>query len=198
MRARGVRDLAVLRALERVPRHMFVPQRHRELAGRDLPIPIDCGQTLEASWLTARMIEALRIERGHRVLEIGSGSGYATALLAQLCAEVFGVERFKSLATVANARLAELCISNAAVAWADGLNLPATAGQFDRILVHGVLDGGRDHLLARLSDAGAIICATDTSAGQVLVRLGLASDDTTVILEGCRLQPLQHGLAATL
>ena len=197
MRARGIRDLAVLRALELVPRHKFVLHRYRDLACRDLPIPIGCGQTLEAPSLAAIMIEALRIGRDQRVLEIGSGSGYATALLSQLGVEVLGVERFKSLAIGAQARLVELTLSNAAVVWADGLSLPET-GQFDRILVHGLLVARPEHLLARLSDNGALICALSTGDGQALVRLSKAPDDVQIVLDGCRLQPIQQGLAAAL
>ena len=88
MRARGVQDLAVLRAFELVPRQTFVPHRYLDLASRDLALPIGCGQTLDEPWLVARMIEALSVERGHRVLEIGAGTGSTAAILAQLAAEV--------------------------------------------------------------------------------------------------------------
>ena len=198
MRTRGIRDLAVLRALELVPRREFVPQRYRDLACRDLPIPIGCGQTLESPWLAARMIEALRVDRDLRVLEIGSGSGYATALLARCGAEVLGVERFKSLAVAADARLVELNVSNASVIWADGLDLPETTGRFDRILVFGALSARPEHLLARLSDAGALICALDMGAGQDVVWMSNAPESTRVIVSGSRLQPIQQGLAAAL
>src|ERR1700754_1811922 len=79
MRARGIQDLAILRALERVPRELFVPHHYVDLARRDLALPIGCGQTLSEPFLVARMIEALAPERNDRVLEIGTGSGYATA-----------------------------------------------------------------------------------------------------------------------
>ena len=105
LRARGVRDLAVLRAFETVPRDRFVPERYTAMAARDLPLPIACGQTTHEPWLLARAVEALAVEPGHRVLEVGSGSGYVTAVMAQLAGEVLGLERWASLAEAAQARL---------------------------------------------------------------------------------------------
>ena len=90
LRARGIQDLNLLRALEIVPREIFVPHRFADLAGRPIALPLRCGQTLPEPWLAARMIEALAPARHHRVLEIGTGSGYATALLARLSREVPG------------------------------------------------------------------------------------------------------------
>ena len=80
MRARGISDVAVLRALETTPRELFVPHRYRDLALRDIALPIPCGQTMPEAWLVARMMEALDLEPRHRLLEIGAGSGYATAM----------------------------------------------------------------------------------------------------------------------
>ena len=98
LRARGIQDLNLLRALEIVPREIFVPHRFADLARRPISLPLRCGQTLPEPWLAARMIEALAPARDHRVLEIGTGSGYATALLARLSREVLSIERFQSLA----------------------------------------------------------------------------------------------------
>ena len=117
MRARGIQDISVLRAFEIVPRQAFVPRRYLDLAQRDLALPIDCGQTLPEPWLVARLIEAAKVERKHRVLEIGAGTGYATAILSHLAADVISLERYQSLAIAAQARLDAQGIENAAVVW---------------------------------------------------------------------------------
>jgi len=201
MRARGIQDLAVLRAFELVPRHAFVPHRYLDLVSRDLALPIGCGQTQNEPWLVARMIEALRLEPAHRVLEIGSGTGYATAILAHLCAEVMGLERFGSLALAAQARLVDLKIANAAVVWGDGLAVPLQIEPFDRILVHGLLKEVPSALLDRLAPTGVIVCARPAANGQAIVRLDKsaeAEDPLETVVCGCRFQPIQPGLAATL
>ena len=199
MRAQGIRDLRVLRAFELVPRAYFVPSRHESLAARDLAIPIDCGQTLNEPGLVARMIEALAVEPGHRVLEIGAGTGYATAILAQLGDEVIGIERFQSLATAAGARLDALGIANAAIVWGDGLSLPADVAPFDRILVHGILEEPAD-LLRRLTPGGVLVCAAIRDGAQAIARStrGLDGHVTETSAGSCRLQPLVPGLAAAL
>src|SRR5580658_998009 len=93
MRARGVGDLRLLRALERVPRAMFMPQRYADICSRDIALPIGCGQTAPPPSIVAAMIAALDLEPDARVLEVGAGSGYAAALLAQLAGEVIALER---------------------------------------------------------------------------------------------------------
>ena len=106
MRQRGVGDVKVLRAMERTPRSFFVAQRYADIAARDIALPIGGGQTAPPPSTTAAMLEALRLEPKHSVLEIGAGSGYAAALLAQLAADVLAMERCQSLAVEAAARLA--------------------------------------------------------------------------------------------
>ena len=115
----------MLRAFELVPRQAFVPRRYLDLAQRDLALPIDCGQTLPEPWLVARMIEAAKVERTHRVLEIGAGPHATAAILSHLAADVIALERYQSLAIAAQARLDAQGIENAAV-WGDGLALPAS------------------------------------------------------------------------
>jgi protein-L-isoaspartate(D-aspartate) O-methyltransferase len=135
LRASGIRDLDLLRALEKVPREIFVPHRLVDLARRDLALPIGCGQTLSEPSLIARMVEALALARNQRVLEIGTGSGYSTAVLAEIVEEVVSIERFQTLAIAARLRLQRLGKMNATVIFADGLAISAEAGPFDRILV---------------------------------------------------------------
>jgi protein-L-isoaspartate(D-aspartate) O-methyltransferase len=159
LRARGIQDLNLLRALENVPREIFVPHRFADLARRPISLPLRCGQTLPEPWLAARMIEALAPARDHRVLEIGTGSGYATALLARLAREVLSIERFQSLAIEAETRLARLAIGNAAVAFGDGLAILPGIGPFDRIIVQGLLTEIPENLLAVLAVGGLLVAA---------------------------------------
>ncbi len=199
MRALGVQDWRVLRAFELVPRAPFVAPRHQGLASRDIALPIGCGQTTAEPGLIARMIEALCVERAHRVLEIGAGSGYATALLAQLADTVLGLERFRGLAVAAQERLDARGRGDAAVVWADGLAATGLGdAAFDRVIIHGVLDIVPDGLIARLTDGAVLVCARRTGGAQTIVRLsgrGL-SDERPVC--ACRLQAMRPGLAGTL
>src|ERR1700722_3570312 len=120
MRARGINDLDLLRALERAPRALFMPPRFADIAGRDIALPIGCGQTSLPPTIVAAMIAALNIKPAHRVCEIGTGTGYCAALLAQLANTVVSLERFQTLALEAQARLKTFGLSNVAVLWADG------------------------------------------------------------------------------
>ena len=200
MRARGIQDIRVLRAFELVPRQAFVPRRYLDLAQRDLALPIDCGQTLPEPWLVARMIEAARVERTHRILEIGAGTGYATAILSHLAADVISLERYQSLAISAQARLDAHGIDNAAVVWGDGLALPASLDPVDRVVVHGVLDVVRATLTDRLAEGGILVCARPTPDGPVVARIAKDANGTfaETLLGPCSLQPILPGLAATL
>jgi protein-L-isoaspartate(D-aspartate) O-methyltransferase len=157
MRARRISDVAVLRALETVPRDKFVPHRYVDMALRDVALPIGCGQTMPEPWLVARMMEALAVSKKHRVLEIGTGSGYATAILARLAGEVLSLERFRSLALESTSRLLRLGISNAIVLHADGLAPPDHIGLFDRILIHMRLESLPDRYMAMLATGGSIV-----------------------------------------
>jgi protein-L-isoaspartate(D-aspartate) O-methyltransferase len=159
LRARGIQDLRLLRALEIVPREIFVPHRFADLARRSIALPLRCGQTLPEPWLTAKMIEALAPLPRHRVLEIGTGSGYATALLARMAREVLSMERFKSLAIEAEARLARLGITNAGVVFGDGLAILPGIGPFDRVIVQGLLAEVPENLIAALSEDGLLVAA---------------------------------------
>lgn len=203
LRARGIQDLNLLRALENVPREIFVPHRFTDLARRAIALPLRCGQTLPEPWLTARMIEALAPASDHRVLEIGTGSGYATALLARLVREVLSIERFQSLAIEAEARLEQLSIKNAAVVFGDGLAVTPSLGPFDRIIVQGLLGDIPENLIALLGTGGVFVTGRlDPSAPshRKIVRIvrneegGL--DEAPIC--GCRLQPLLPGEARAL
>ena len=199
MRALGVQDHRVLRAFELVPRAHFVAPRHGDLAARDVALPIGCGQTTAEPGLIARMIEALNVERTHRVLEIGAGSGYATAILAQLAETVLGLERFRSLAVAAQGRMDERGIGNAAVVWADGLVATGLGDEaFDRIIVHGVLDSVPETLTARLNEGAVLVFARRTGGAQDIVQLSGRTLSVERSVCTCRLQPMRSGLAGAL
>ena len=125
MRARGINDLGLLRALERAPRALFMPPRFADIAGRDIALPIGCGQTSPPPSIVAAMIAALDLKPAHRVCEIGTGTGYCAALLAQLANAVVSLERFQTLAVEASARIKAFGLANVAVHWADGFELHA-------------------------------------------------------------------------
>ena len=195
LRSRGIRDLAVLRALEGVPRDAFVPHRYADLATRDIALPLACGQTMSEPSLIARMLEALAVGPAHRVLEVGSGSGYATAVLSRLGVEILGVERFRTLAQAARARLSTLGITNATVVWGDGLAVTPDRGPFDRVLVHGVLPDVPDDLAALLAPEGTIVFARALSDGQHVLHGRRTHDGTwtTTPVTPSRLRPLYDG-----
>lgn len=159
LRARGIADVGVLRALETVPRHLFVPHVYTDLAWRDIALPIACGQTMPEPYQLARIMEALQVQPRHRVLEIGTGSGYGTAILARLGSEVVSFERYRTLSTEASVRLRELGFDNARVIHGDGLAPPAELGVFDRIVLNGAVSEIPQAIAALLAREGVILHA---------------------------------------
>ena len=121
LRALGIRDIGLLRAMELVPREVFAPRRFTDLSRTDVSLPLPCGQTMTAPRTVAAMLLALGLQSGHRILEIGTGSGYVTALLARLGAEVVSVERFNTLAASAVQHLKIVEVANARIETGDGL-----------------------------------------------------------------------------
>ncbi len=172
LRARGIRDLRLLRALERAPRSLFMPQRYADVAARDIALPIGGGQTSPPPSVVAAMIEALDPPPRGRVLEVGAGSGYATALLAQLSGEVVSLERRRMLALEAAARLSAFGVDNARVEWVDALAYDPGPARFDAILVHAAVDSPPTRLLAPLNEGGALVAvvAGERPADQRIVR----------------------------
>lgn len=197
LRERGIANIAVLRAMETLPREHFVPHRHADLAWRDIALPIACGQTMPEPFLVARMVESLNLLGAHRVLEVGTGNGYSTAILARIAKEVVSVERFHSLAVAAATRLAGLGLANAQVLHGDGLNLSEEIGLFDRIVLQGSVKELPPALLSRLAAGGVIIYARQGDDGTSLMRLvHEAGGFRTEKIGACRLQPLIMGVLA--
>src|SRR5471030_580819 len=130
LRRRGISDQAVLRAMEEIPRDLFVEPSDRLDAWRDSALGIACGQTISQPFVVGYMTEQLQLRPGHRVLEIGTGSGYQAAILSRLCRQVLTVERYRTLADSARARLEKLACDNVEVMLGDGFDLPANLGDF--------------------------------------------------------------------
>src|SRR3569833_268087 len=140
LRRRGISDQAVLRTLEEVPREDFVGPNDRAEAYRDSAMAIACGQTISQPFVVAYMTEQLQLQKKHRVLEIGTGSGYQAAVLSRLAGQVLTIERFRTLADTARQRLEKLNYHNVEVMLGDGLNLPPNIGPFDRIIVTAAME----------------------------------------------------------
>jgi protein-L-isoaspartate(D-aspartate) O-methyltransferase len=154
---RGITSPRVLDALRKVQRHRFVPQRYASLAYEDRPLPIGSQQTISQPYMVALMTQLLDLEVEDRVLEIGVGSGYQTAILAELVAEVIGIERLPELAASARQRLAEMGYNNVQIHIGDGsLGYPASA-PYDAILVAAASPRIPDTLLDQLVDGGRLV-----------------------------------------
>ncbi|WP_454619201.1 protein-L-isoaspartate(D-aspartate) O-methyltransferase [Bradyrhizobium cenepequi] len=172
LRRRGISDLSVLRAMEEVAREHFVEARDRDHAYRDSALGIACGQTISQPFVVAYMTEQLQLNRDHRVLEIGTGSGYQAAVLSRLCKHVLTIERYRTLADTARERLEKLGYYNIEVMLGDGFDVPAGAGDFDRIIVTAAMEQIPEKLLQRLEVGGILIAPVGPHQGtQTLVRV---------------------------
>src|ERR1700682_1905921 len=157
LRRRGISDQAVLRVMEEIPRDLFVEAADRADAYRDSALAIACGQTISQPFVVAYMTEQLQLQKQHRVLEIGTGSGYQAAILSRLCSQVLTIERYRTLADSARARLAKLGCDNVEVMLGDGFDIPPGAGTFDRILVTAAMEQIPEALMQRLEPGGILI-----------------------------------------
>jgi protein-L-isoaspartate(D-aspartate) O-methyltransferase len=172
LRRRGISDQAVLRAMEAIPRDAFVSIGDRRDAWRDTALGIACGQTISQPFVVAYMTEQLQLKPQHRVLEIGTGSGYQAAILSKLCGTVLTIERYRTLADSARTRLEKLPCDNVEVLLGDGFDIPAGAGSFDRIIVTAAMEQIPDGLSGRLEPGGILIAPVGPHHGvQTLVRL---------------------------
>lgn len=175
---RGIRDRHVLDTLRKVPREAFVPERLREFAYEDTPLPIAAEQTMSQPYIVALMIEALDLEGGEKVLEIGTGSGYATAVLAELASEVFTVERIDELAYSAAAAFASLGYRNIHVQHADGTLGWPPAAPYDAIIVTAGGPEIPESLKQQLKTGGRLIIPVGSAPRlQQLVRVTRTSQD---------------------
>jgi protein-L-isoaspartate(D-aspartate) O-methyltransferase len=172
LRRRGISDQAVLRAMEDIPRELFVAPDDRADAWRDSALAIACGQTISQPFVVAYMTEQLQLQKHHRVLEIGTGSGYQAAILSRLCRQVLTIERYRTLADTARKRLEEMGCDNVEVLLGDGFDLTPGAGDFDRIIVTAAMEQIPDALTGRLAPGGILVAPVGPQQGiQTLVRV---------------------------
>ena len=168
LREKGIRDLAVLRAVRMVPRHLFVPASVGHRAYDDAALPIGGGQTISQPWVQARYLELLELTGRERVLEVGVGSGYQTALLALLCDGVFGVERIPGLAQTAREALESAGIRNVTVLVGDGTLGWRPFAPYDAILVAAASPEIPAPLAEQLAPGGRMVIPLGDRAGQTL------------------------------
>jgi len=167
--SRGVRDAAVLAALREVPRHLFVPESYRRQAYRDGPLPIGYDQTISQPYIVAFMTEALRIKGNEKVLEIGTGSGYQAAVLAEVCDEVFTIEIVESLAERSRVLLADLGYDNVQVRAGDGYRGWPEEAPFDAIIVTAAPDHVPQPLIDQLRVGGRMILPVGDQSQELVV-----------------------------
>jgi protein-L-isoaspartate(D-aspartate) O-methyltransferase len=177
LRRRGISDQAVLRAMDEVPREHFVEPGFIDEAYADQALPIACGQTISQPYVVAYMTEQLAVRPHHRVLEVGTGSGYQAAILSRLAREVVSIERYRTLAQAARIRLQTLGFDNIEVVVGDGLAGYAAGAPFDRIIVTAAAEEVPDGLLDQLADGGILVIPLGPQGGaQYIVKLAKTND----------------------
>lgn len=199
LRQRGIGDERVLAAMAKVPRHVFVPPSLQDVAYHDQPLPIGEEQTVSQPYIVAEMLQLLRLESSDRVLEVGTGSGYQTALLAELVTEVFSIERHPTLAEAARQVLERLDYKNVQLRVGDGSLGWADAGPFDAIIVSAAVPQIPRSLVAQMKPGARLIAPVGTPEAQELQLAHLLEGELIVQrLDGCRFVPLigEQGFAA--
>jgi protein-L-isoaspartate(D-aspartate) O-methyltransferase len=177
LRRRGIMDQRVLRAMDQVPRENFVAPDQADDAYADAALPIACGQTISQPYVVAYMTEQLALAPQHRVLEIGTGSGYQAAVLSRLVREVVTVERYRTLADTARTRLATLGYDNVTIVVGDGLTGYPEGAPYDRIIVTAAAEEIPESLVAQLAEGGVLLLPLGPHGGaQRIVKLTKSSD----------------------
>jgi protein-L-isoaspartate(D-aspartate) O-methyltransferase len=200
LRRRGISDQAVLRAMDEVPRAQFVEREYADRAYADHALPIECGQTISQPYVVAYMTEQLALRSHHRVLEVGTGSGYQAAVLSRLAREVVSIERYRTLAEQARGRLRALGYDNVEVVAGDGFaGVPAKA-PYDRIIVTAAAETLPQALIDQLGDDGVMILPLGPHGGSQHI-IKLTKSKTGIVRENLiavRFVPLLPGQAQEL
>jgi protein-L-isoaspartate(D-aspartate) O-methyltransferase len=200
LRSQGVTDPAVLSAIEQTPRELFTPDLFMDRAFEDSALPIACGQTISQPYIVGLMTQALTIEPRARVLEIGTGSGYQTAILSKLARLVYTIERYRTLMKDAEARFQELKLPNVITRFGDGAEGWPKQAPFDRILVTAAAPDDPKTLLAQLKPSGVLVAPVGRGAVQTLKRYagdGQGGFKEEILCE-VRFVPLLEGVAREL
>ena len=201
LRRRGISDQAVLRAMDEVPREYFVAAEFTDSAYADQALPIACGQTISQPYVVGYMTERLEVAPEHRVLEIGTGSGYQAAVLSRIAREVVSIERYRTLADVARERLKTLGFTNVTILAGDGFLGAPERAPFDRIIVTAAAEDIPKALVEQLGEGGKMVLPLGPRNGtQYIVKLTKAADGalTREDLIAVRFVPLLPGQAREL
>jgi len=200
LRSQGVTDPAVLAAIEKTPRDLFTPDLFRERSWEDSALPIACGQTISQPYIVGLMTQALTLEPRARVLEIGTGSGYQTAVLSRLARLVYTVERYRTLLRAAETRFETLQITNVITRFGDGFLGWAEQAPFDRILVTAAAPEEPIVLLRQLKPSGVLVAPIGKGPVQQLCRYAGDGEGgfTMDVLCEVRFVPLLEGVAREL
>ena len=191
LRRRGISDQRVLDAMREVPRELFVPEEQRRRAYADSALPIGSGQTISQPWIVAAICQSLELAGPERVLEIGTGSGYSSAVLALLAAEVVTIERHAELAQEAEARIRELGIPNVEVVVGDGSRGLPERGPFEAIAVHATAPRPPRSLAEQLAEGGRLVIPIAQRGADMLTQYRRRGDEIVAEVIGpCRFVPL--------
>lgn len=199
IRSRGIRDPRLLKAMETIPRHLFVTEALRDRAYNDNPLPIDDRQTISQPYIVALMTEALELRGNEKVLELGTGSGYQTSILAELAERVFSIERIASLASGARKLLDSLNYFNVAIRVGDGSYGWKEESPFDAIIVTAGAPNIPKTLVGQLAVGGKLLIPVGGRHSQVMMKVTRLSEDVNDLkkedLGGCRFVDLigDHG-----
>ncbi|MBI1620468.1 protein-L-isoaspartate(D-aspartate) O-methyltransferase [Aquamicrobium sp. cd-1] len=200
MRSSNLNHRDLMAAVEATPRSSFVPPQWRVDAWSERSIPIECGEAIEGIDLQMRVISLLNLEPGSRVLEVGTGSGYTSAVMSRLSARVLTLDRFRTLCDAARQRHETLGISNILVRQADGTNGAAAEGPFDRIVIWAAYESLPRGFVEQLSSGGVMIAPIGPADGiqtlEKLTKTGSRFERENVA--NVRLQPIASGIAAAI
>jgi len=200
LRAKGVEDARLFAALEKTPRQYFVEAQYKNLALANCLLPIECGEYIERLDEQLRIIQALRLEPKHRVLEVGTGSGFSAALMALLAARVTSLERYKTLCERARQNFLALGRDNIALRHADALQERQDSGPFDRIIIWPAMEQEPQHFISLLAGNGLLIAPVGAAEAEqkLFCYNKTGSRFETSELFSVRYSPIVPGLAAVL
>lgn len=201
LRQAGVTEHLLTEAMEKTPRDIFAPRPFAESAWENVELPIDCGQTMTRPVTVGEMLQALGLERTQTVLEVGTGTGYAAAVMSRLARRVYSVDRYRTLVERARQTLEVLGVSSRVeVRMSDGLLGWPEAAPFDRILLMGSVPGLPDELARQLAPGGVAVLPVERGGQALVVRLEKLADGSmreSVVAKG-RFAPLEPGVARQL